>query len=353
MAHPSRFENLDAARALAALLVVVMHVTENWVRFDHASHVAGPFLINLSGTAHFGLLGVKLFFLISGFVIPYSVSGSGFSEFKSFLSRRFFRIYPLFLFSIPLGAITSYWIWGKEFGGFDWILNALMIPNFFERPFAEGLYWTLQVELLFYIVCAAFIAFVDLRRISVAWVFLVVSALFIISKKLLFPPSPFEILVYYLAGVRFILFGWLIRKFFEAGQMSWIDRVLLLSLFIYYLLFIPYRALHLTVIDADWMNSIIEAAALLLFLFFLYLPLHLHRLAYLGRISYSIYLMHPVVMYIVYRIAGYPIGSFFAKNDLTYSLVLIIIVTIAVSHLTWKWVEMPFQRIGREWMRKA
>ncbi|NTV06139.1 MAG: acyltransferase [Chlorobiaceae bacterium] len=353
MSHPSRFENLDAARALAALLVVVMHVSENWARFDYSTHVIGPFLINLSHTAHFGSLGVNLFFLISGFVIPYSVSRSGITESKGFLLRRFFRIYPLYLLNIPLGVMTTFWLWGKEFSVYDGILNALMVPNFFGRPFAEGLYWTLQVELLFYIICAVFISRADLRRISVAWVFLAVSALYFIAKKLLIPPHPIAILIFYLAGVRFILLGWLIRKFFESGKISWIDKALLLSLLVYYLLFMPYQAFHLMATDTDWMNSIIETLALLLFMFFLYLPVHLHRLAYIGRISYSIYLMHPVVMYIIYRIAGYPIGSIFAENDLVYSLILIIIITIAVSHLTWKWVEMPFQRLGREWMRKS
>ena len=58
-----------------------------------------------------GRLGVVLFFAISGFVIPFSIKLAHRYPVREFLLTRFFRLYPAYWLSIPLGVITTYWLW--------------------------------------------------------------------------------------------------------------------------------------------------------------------------------------------------------------------------------------------------
>lgn len=50
---------------------------------------------------------------------------------------------PMFWFSIPLGVVTTHWMWHKDFGWDALLANVLLLPNLFDLPFAEGLYWSL------------------------------------------------------------------------------------------------------------------------------------------------------------------------------------------------------------------
>lgn len=65
MSQNSRLQTLDSARAIAALLVVVMHVSENWASFDATGHEVGRAVNAIAVFFQFGILGVYFFFLIS------------------------------------------------------------------------------------------------------------------------------------------------------------------------------------------------------------------------------------------------------------------------------------------------
>jgi peptidoglycan/LPS O-acetylase OafA/YrhL len=86
---PSRQVALDGLRGLAALLVVFLHVP--WLDEPWASHITSTQLVRN------GYLAVDVFFILSGFVITSAYAGriaSG-RDVRDFLVRRFFRVYPL------------------------------------------------------------------------------------------------------------------------------------------------------------------------------------------------------------------------------------------------------------------
>lgn len=140
----SRLAFVDTLRLFAAVLVVFQHLAER-----HPT-AATRFLVELGP----GVMGVVLFFLISGFVIPFSVR-KGLDP-ESFLIRRLCRIYPLFLaalFVVAVGGWTGLldkWGYLPEIGASRWIANILLIQDFVGIPAILGVSWTLIIELIWY-----------------------------------------------------------------------------------------------------------------------------------------------------------------------------------------------------------
>ena len=88
-----RIEHLDAMRGIAALLVVVQHGLERTTQYFDA-----PWIV--LDAVNLGRFGVVLFFLISGFVIPFSFRGD--QPIRNFAISRTFRLLPALWLSVAL-----------------------------------------------------------------------------------------------------------------------------------------------------------------------------------------------------------------------------------------------------------
>ncbi len=144
------FENLQAVRGVACLLVVLIHIG-NWdTKF-------------VGGTPGFSLVrwvgdwGVDLFFAISGFILASSCLGSFGSPGKvpGFLLRRCWRIYPPYFAALGISALVGglYFNWpilSAEWAP-AWPRWVLLLPC--ELPnLVMGQAWTLTYEVMFYAV---------------------------------------------------------------------------------------------------------------------------------------------------------------------------------------------------------
>ncbi|EAP9958927.1 TPA: acyltransferase family protein, partial [Salmonella enterica subsp. enterica serovar Infantis] len=93
-----RLNGIQFLRGFAVLAVVLGH--NRGTMYDNI--VAGSFIDYITSNAIFG---VEVFFVISGFIISHSTQSikfSSFAESLSFLIKRFFRIYPLYLMVLAL-----------------------------------------------------------------------------------------------------------------------------------------------------------------------------------------------------------------------------------------------------------
>ncbi|MGW2601814.1 acyltransferase family protein [Streptomyces klenkii] len=146
---------LDGLRIVAALMVVFFHYVAlrgGWGQDpEHIFPNAWKF-------AQYGWTGVEIFFLISGFVICMSTWGRSLGDF--FISRVS-RVYPAYWVAILLtAAVVSLWPQVRQVnGGFDGILtNLTMLQSGLGVWDVDGVYWTLFIELKFYVMFAVVVA---------------------------------------------------------------------------------------------------------------------------------------------------------------------------------------------------
>jgi peptidoglycan/LPS O-acetylase OafA/YrhL len=176
-----RITQIDGLRGIAALLVMTFHLTTRYGQlYGHTTE--------LPVTLPWGNLGVQLFFAISGFVILMTLRNL--RSPLDFVVGRFSRLYPTYWASMFLTALLlALWpLQGHDISAGQVLWNVLMFHELFGIASVSGAYWSLKVELIFYVLMFAFWAFGYLRRpliVMAAW--LVVS----IASKFL--PTPWTI----------------------------------------------------------------------------------------------------------------------------------------------------------------
>jgi peptidoglycan/LPS O-acetylase OafA/YrhL len=167
---PTRVPILDLLR-LAAVGAVILYHYGFWGPASHGvQQVAMPYL---APVAQYGFLGVPVFFAISGFVIAYSAEGR---TPVGFAIARFSRIYPTFVICMTLTFLATLLVghawfhvtWGQ------WLANLFIAAPMFGQPYMDDAYWSLVIEVVFYVWVALFLAWgIFPRRIDtiiVAWI---------------------------------------------------------------------------------------------------------------------------------------------------------------------------------------
>lgn len=145
----SRLIELDLARFLAALAVVLYHY------LGRTSFSGSEFIYDVT---KFGFLGVPFFFIISGFVISLSAEKS--SPIKFFISR-FVRLFPTLWVCSTLTylmlVVTEYPY--KDINGFIYVANLFMVNQPLNMQYVDNVYWTLFEELKFYALVGVLLLF--------------------------------------------------------------------------------------------------------------------------------------------------------------------------------------------------
>jgi len=148
---------LDYLRIFAFLSVLIAHkysepliVAAN----DDGIHATLSLMaLTLYKIIEAGGAGVIVFFLISGYIITCVAIRE---DVKTFVVRRFFRIYPLYVLAVVIEIILGFFIKGIPVPPLSIILPRItLMGDFFGTPYALGsVEWTLRVEIYFYIVTA-------------------------------------------------------------------------------------------------------------------------------------------------------------------------------------------------------
>lgn len=143
-----RLELLDLLRFAAALMVVAFHWLFNGINNGKVTSLThGP----LADIAVYGYFGVHLFFLISGYVISNSAIGKTAGRFAA---SRAQRLYPAYWVAMTITSLAAL-VWGGSVmdpvGWKQFLANLTMAPGLFGQSPIDGVYWTLTIELTFYI----------------------------------------------------------------------------------------------------------------------------------------------------------------------------------------------------------
>jgi peptidoglycan/LPS O-acetylase OafA/YrhL len=201
-----RLRVLDGLRLFAALAVVGWHLT--------AAPTAGwaglPFGA-LTAATRYGWLGVELFFLISGFVICMSGWGRSVGDFAA---SRVARLYPAYWFAVLLAAVVLTAATARGVGGSDehavtlsqLAANLTMLQNPLGVADIDPSYWTLAVELRFYLLFAIVLAIgVTYRRVVYFCVVWLAVSVFVSGQPWLAWLISAENVPYFVAGMALFL----------------------------------------------------------------------------------------------------------------------------------------------------
>lgn len=159
-----KIQSIQGLRALAALMVVLFHS-----KLMFANDGTREQLLWVPGFTDFGDFGVSLFFVISGFIIASVIDRPSFSI-GSYFWRRFLRIYPL-LWIVMCAGIYHYYLRGwfaADFiaqGKYGWLLSFGSLPQQNYPFWNPG--WTLEHEILFYVIAAMVAPWAGLKWLSV------------------------------------------------------------------------------------------------------------------------------------------------------------------------------------------
>ena len=139
----SRLFAVDALRGIAAMAVVLFHYTTKFAELYGGN--GSP-----SVSFAYGHYGVNLFFMVSGFVIFMTLERT--RQPMDFIVSRFSRLFPSYWVAVALTFTVVAWagLPGKEVTAWQALGNGLMVHGLFGIPSVDGVYWTLEVELLFY-----------------------------------------------------------------------------------------------------------------------------------------------------------------------------------------------------------
>ncbi|MBH5369973.1 acyltransferase family protein [Bradyrhizobium glycinis] len=155
-----RLPGIQLGRAFAALAVFYFHTHLALNYFDPARLYTWQFL------ADRGAAGVDLFFAISGFIVCYVSKAPGYTP-LNFLAKRFFRIYPL----NALATLVMVVLFSRSIGGPPHeiepgrlLRSLLILPQ--QTPM-NAVGWTLEYEVIFYVVSAILIPLGGVRLLLV------------------------------------------------------------------------------------------------------------------------------------------------------------------------------------------
>ncbi len=141
--EPGRLVEIDALRGLAAMAVVLFHLTQRFTELYAPAQLPSVLVKH-------GHYGVNLFFIISGFVIFMTLDRT--QRPMDFVVSRFSRLFPAYWCAIALTFVITHALALplKTVTLQQALANVFMLHGLFNVPHVDGVYWTLEVELLFY-----------------------------------------------------------------------------------------------------------------------------------------------------------------------------------------------------------
>lgn len=341
-----RLNNIDGLRAIAALSVLVQHMFGDMLRHPGVETTAlYPYVSASVHNFDLGRFGVVLFFLISGFVVPFSIKGE--KPLWRFAISRFFRLYPALWLAIAALSLL-YWYRGNTPTVSTILANMTMAPTLFGKTWLSAIYWTLFIELVFYFLVAGLFAIkllYDYRAVFMLGLLLVAST----TLPMLMRTNDIANLPVQYIGlhVSFLFSGLLLRfAIIEKRNYAGLCALCLLSLQLIAIFILSDFSLArgdgFVLINGQNIITAYVAAIILFAAAAVTMRPHSTVLAATGKISYSIYLFHWLVCSIIY--------SYLPLTGEWHSLAIMALcigATLVVSWGVYNLVEKPMQRLGK------
>jgi peptidoglycan/LPS O-acetylase OafA/YrhL len=311
-----RLEGIDYLRGLAVSFVIVYHFFDLLGLQENVLYTYAYAL---------GQLGVPLFFIISGYLIyrsiDYNISKKGISNgLKSYTLHRLFRILPAYYINMIIVFILGlYVLHTLDTWSFHFIRNQILAHMTFTSYFIyqdtgfgiNGAYWTLSIEMLWYIIAPLFFIFIKKTRYYFILFFLgfiylgsidlgLIDSIFHLKKdasnylaKLFF--FSFQLpgqIIYFITGI--FIYKYYTKQIVTSKLILYIILATIIILFIYFSIQ-RYYLEYFTV-----RNAITLLTVTFIFILFYHRKVNeFFIVSWLGKISYSLYLWHMPILFIL------------------------------------------------------
>lgn len=311
-------EIIDFLRGFACLGVAWFHLT-------HGDPTLLDSRVVLSG--FFGWYGPTIFFVISGYIIPYSLNRSGYKlrYFGIFLIKRIVRADPPYLFTIVLLMLASYLRHLQT--GLPFVMNwkrVLLHLGFLNAffggyPWLSPIFWTLAIEFQYYIVVGLFYSALSSKKRGyriLALLTLASTALITQSENLI----PHYIFLF-IMGIGLYLFkSGVVRRmeFLSIQVLSVIGALLTVDTSFA----LVAAAVPMVIVKVNWGNAVTR---------------------FFGNISYSFYLMHTAIAGATLRL----IVPFFDSQIMRFFVLIgAMVLSIVAGWIVYILIEGPTRRLS-------
>jgi len=302
-----RYLFIDSIRGFAALFVLFQHAAPAFSA--HSPRAESTLIHFLVVDVDLGRVAVAVFFMVSGYVVPFSLKGRRGEGLEHFVISRFFRLYPMYWFSLAFALAISFWLAPPAIPWKLIAINATMMQQFVAKPNVLGVYWTLQIELIFYALCALLFALGLLHRrrslIVAAATSIAVSVLMAVARYETVRKLPVALPI----ALSLMFIGTLWKRYqLDNDRPAGRAVAILTGVFVVLLPAISLLAYNRdTGFDEHWFHYT-NAYSLALILFFsmtTFGRLHARWATWLGAVSYGVYLLHEPVL-VIYRTILFP-----------------------------------------------
>lgn len=340
-----RYPALDALRAVAALCVIVYHaVLLNGIGIPQVAKVF---------VYRFGL-AVPLFYALSAFSLAVGYHGRlrGGDALIRYALRRYFRIAPLFYVLVPIWIAVVWFRSGQTTSPFTVFANLTFLfgfmPGLHESVVWAG--WSIGVEMIFYALLP--LVFLASRGVGSSLALYAVSLVVAVAFQAWIGPDGSYGYMNIVTHLPHFMAGLAAFHIHRSGLLDGRNRLraalLPMGLSIWALM-AGFRISHPVVRGVDVEQYLVALAFPCVILSQLKRPSTLlanRVVLFLGRRSFSLYLLHPLVIVATAPLAAAMTAAHGTAVTVVAVVAMIILLTVVAASITYPLIEAPFMRIG-------
>lgn len=358
-----KLPGLHALRVIAAVSVYIGHCifwSAHWLPLNGAT----------TSVASNVTIGLQLFYVVSAFSLMYSMRVHDLTPdwTKNFYIRRFWRIAPLFYVMMVVDGIITYFREDRTPSVVEVIVNALFVNNLTPQYTSSMVYtgWSVSVEMLFYSIFP--LVFIHIRTLNRGIIFAVVTTIVSQASRLYLDTIPQPLNSTYgdwsvIVQMQYFAFGTLAYLVYErlkqggfATPAPMVKTALRHAVFIAPLAaivaisalykdeMVAMRRIDLTLIGIGF-------GVLTVWFSVLRIPaLNWGPIQYFGERSYSLYLLHTPVIFMMQPLI-IQMFQWFERGIGAWAIIPVLIIVyvpiMIVSMITYAWIERTGMDVGR------